>query len=435
MLGRYEHTDGKAKLVLTPNEYQKSLLSRSTRYTIFVAGRRSGKSEGVCWHIFFEALKHPNSDIAYIAPTYGQAKDIMFTRLRKVVPKEYVQSVYASSPPKIKFKNGCTVHIYGAHNAESIRGMGFVLAIFDESADIKEEVWTEIIQPTLAQTRGSAIFIGTPKGKANWFYELWLTAHKDADWTRIKCTTLEAGTVHPEEIERARRTLDERTFRQEYEASFESLGSVVYYAFNESCVVEEVPLNYGRGLVMAWDFNSGEKPMAVCILQEQNDGIYTVVKDFQYKYTNTFEMCESIGQWLDKDGTYSQGITVVGDYSGRRRTSQSSRSDYAIIAEAFKNRGGAYKEKMRPTLHIRDRVSALNSLFGTYADSTQSSKRLRVGKNCVSLIQDLERTQWKDNGSGLDDRVNERTHISDALSYFAYNFYPVDARGAKTLLQ
>lgn len=433
MLKEYTDSDGAGTLVLTPNTYQKQLLGAETRYSIFVAGRRSGKSEVVAWDIFFKALKHPNKDIAYIAPTYGQAKDIMFTRLRKSIPTEYIQRVYASSPPKVTFVNGCTVHIYGSKNAEAIRGMGFVHVYFDETADIALEVWTEVMQPTLAQTRGGATFIGTPKGKANWFFELWQQSAHDDDWTRVICTTLQAGTVHHDEIERARRLLDERTFRQEYEASFESLGSLVYYAFNDECVVEERPLDYGRGLVMAWDFNSGEKPMAVCILQEQNDGVYMVVKDFQHKYTNTEEMCNAIDSWLDSQGTYNQRITIVGDYSGRRRTSQSSLSDYAIISRIFSNRG-EYKERTRPTLHIRDRVNALNSLFGTHAESGKS-RRLRIGKNCRNLITDLERVQWKDNGSGLDDRVDERTHISDALSYFAYNFFPVDARGAKTLIQ
>ena len=78
-----------------------------------------------------------------------------------------------------------------------------------------------VIRPALADQRGSAFFISTPVGY-NHFHEMWEQAAELEDWQTFSFSTIEGGNVPPEEVELARRTLDERTFKQEFLASFET---------------------------------------------------------------------------------------------------------------------------------------------------------------------------------------------------------------------
>lgn len=416
---------------------QKKYLNRKERYFVFVAGRRSGKTDVVALDIILKALRRRGVMIAYVAPTYAQAREIMFERVKGYLLRSgYTRRsmVRSSSPPRIDLINGSKIYFFGANNADAIRGHGFNEVYFDEFADIPLEAWVEVAQPTLAETKGGATFIGTPKGKANHLYDLYEQAGISEDWGRLHCTTIDSGIVDAEEVERARRNLDTRTFEQEYLASFVTLGNTTYYGFVDECVVDEVDLLLGEPVIMCWDFNAGEKPMSVCLVQRQRDGWYKVIKDFQFKNTNTPEMCEAVAAWLDAQG-YDYPIEVVGDYSGTKRVSVASISDFRIIGDYFRNYGAAsmqaksrghrFKVTHRPTLSIRDRVAATNSLF--QSKTPNGEPRLRVCKNCVNLIEDLRRVEWKASGSGLDDRDDKRTHLTDALSYFAYNYHPIDS--------
>ena len=89
-----------------------------------------------------------------------------------------------------------------------------------------QDVWAEVIRPALADKQGWALFISTPDGTASWFYDMWCFCGETErdDWQRWSFTTIEGGNVAPEEVEAARGQLDARTFRQEFEASFENLN-------------------------------------------------------------------------------------------------------------------------------------------------------------------------------------------------------------------
>src|SRR5258708_24204292 len=110
--------------------------------------------------------------------------------------------------------------------------------------------------------RGAALFIGTPKGR-NHFYDLAQEARTSPGWALHSFTTRDGGIVKPEEIEAARRDLDERTFRQEYEASFENWSGAVYYAFSRDTNVQ--PVTYNRKLPIVWSLDFNLNPMCSVI--------------------------------------------------------------------------------------------------------------------------------------------------------------------------
>lgn len=365
------------------------------------------------------ASKGPRRNIFYVAPTRDQAKEIMWPVLEEL-GEGLIVDQDASRLKKI-FRNGSVVRLYGAQKFDRGRGQGFHDGVFEETQDIPQDAWKKVFRPALSNHRGGCLFIGTPKGRGNWLYDLNAEAVNRRGWSRHHYTTIEGGWVDDEEIDDARSELDERTFRQEYEASFEDYGGLVYYKFDDVLSVVERAFEPDQRTVLAWDFNAGERPMSVVALQF--DGIaWYAVKEWCYPNTNTEEMCQAIERTLVDIG-FRGTLEITGDHYGTRRESNASRSDYLIIESFFKNRPG-YKVRIRPTIAIQDRVAATNSLLC----NQKGERRLLICRQCKGLIKAFQRVTWKENGQGLQEVTIGEIDVTDAISYFPYNHYPVDKK-------
>jgi len=163
-----------------------------------------------------------NKDVFYIAPTFNMAKDIMW-RLLKQLGHQVIEST-VENQGVLRLINGRHIYIKGSDKPDSLRGVGLSYAVLDEYATMKPETWEEIIRPTLADVKGSALFIGTPAGK-NHFYELFLDAQtKPDEWDTFEFKSVDNPFLAVEEIEAARSTMSRAAFRKEFEASFQ-MGS------------------------------------------------------------------------------------------------------------------------------------------------------------------------------------------------------------------
>ena len=116
-----------------------------------------------------------------------------------------------------RLDNGAKVELKGADKPDSLRGVSTTMVVLDEYSYMKENVWGEIIQPTLAETKGSALFVGTPTGVQNHFYDLFVKGQsQNSDYKSWQFTTLDGGFISESEVENAKKNLDKRTFEQEY---------------------------------------------------------------------------------------------------------------------------------------------------------------------------------------------------------------------------
>lgn len=413
------------EITLTPRQARTIL--DNARFQVTVAGRRGGKTFGTGVRILQEATK-PGSMIGYMAPNRRMAKRLMWQWLERYTPPEWIKGKPNQSDLIMTLVNGSVIALYSGEAFEAARGEGFNHFEFDEMQGIPREAWTEVIRPALSDRRGSAGFRGTPKGRANVLFDLFQQGQSSPGWSTHTYTTLEGGLVHPEEIELARAELDERTFQQEYEASFVTSGGLVYYAFDRAINVHKTPveLNPNERLILTWDFNATEiKPMCCFALQGTPER-YTVIHGFVYRNSNTEETAKAVRAWLDGAGFHGP-IDITGDHAGKRSESNASLSDYEIIRNFFPNA----RIKTTPVRNIRDRVNATNSLLRS-ADGTH---RLFFNPPSVpgmrDLIEDIERVEWKDSGQGLNDAGGQRTDETDALSYMPYNFHPVHIRQPK----
>ncbi len=204
---------------------QMEIFKSPARFKIAACGRRFGKSHLAAWTLLIKGLQSESKDIFYVAPTFQQAKDILWNVL-KDIGKDVIKSTHENTAT-ITLVNDRKIYLKGSDRPDSLRGVGLYYVVMDEYAFMKPEVWELIIRPTLADVKGEALFIGTPEGR-NHFYELYKLALEDEDWEAFSFNSSDNPLLDPKEIEVARRTMSSQAFRQEFEASFESFSGGIF---------------------------------------------------------------------------------------------------------------------------------------------------------------------------------------------------------------
>ena len=208
-------------------DWQKQVWADDTRFKIVAAGRRTGKSRLAAWMLIVNALQADKGHVFYVAPTQGQARDIMWQTLLElahpVVTNAHINNL------QIKLVNGATISLKGADRPETMRGVSLKFLVMDEYADMKPEVFEQILRPALADQKGAALFIGTPMGR-NHFYDLYKYAELEDDesYAAWHFTSYDNELLDPEEIDLAKKSMSSYAFRQEFMASFEARGSEMF---------------------------------------------------------------------------------------------------------------------------------------------------------------------------------------------------------------
>lgn len=203
--------------------------NRTARFACIVAHRRAGKTVA-CVNELIKAAslcQRPEGRFAYIAPLFNQAKDVAWTYL-----KRYAQPLLASDPNETELRvdliNGARIRIYGADNQDRLRGIYLDGVVLDEYADMAPSIWGEVIRPLLTDRQGWATFIGTPKGR-NQFYDIFDRARSDPDWMSLMLRASETGLVSVGELDAARKDMTPEQYAQEFECSFEAAIIGAYF--------------------------------------------------------------------------------------------------------------------------------------------------------------------------------------------------------------
>jgi len=212
----------------TPRAWQQECHSAKERFRVFALHRRAGKTELGLIELIHEAAqsKAELSLFAYVAPFLKQAKAISWARLKqKLEPLRRVDRISINeSELTITFKhNKAVIRIIGADNPHALRGVRLDGVVMDEVAQMRPEVWTDIIQPALSDRKGWAIFIGTPNG-INLFSELFHKARSLPDWHSARYTVYDTNALDPDEVDRLERDMAPSSFAREYLCDFSAAG-------------------------------------------------------------------------------------------------------------------------------------------------------------------------------------------------------------------
>lgn len=203
------------------------------RFALTVAHRRAGKTVARINRLIRAALecKKPSPRFAYLAPYYIQAKDIAWNYLKGyAAPALFGKAPNESELSVIFPHNGAQIRLYGADNAERLRGLYFDGLAADEAQDIRPSTLTQIILPALSDRQGWLDLSGTPKGWGNLLGETYKRAKEDPEWFVQIIRASQTGIIPPDELERLRRSMPANEYEQEFECSFDAAITGAYYA-------------------------------------------------------------------------------------------------------------------------------------------------------------------------------------------------------------
>ena len=207
--------------------WQQQVWNDQSRFKVVAAGRRTGKSRLAAWMLIVEALQADRGNVWYVAPTQGQARDIMWLTLLEL-GNPVIESSHVNNM-QIKLVNGAVISLKGADRPETMRGVSLKFVVLDEYADMKPSVFEQILRPALADLKGKALFIGTPMGR-NHFYELYTYGDKndDKEYKSWHFTSFDNPLLDPKEIEAAKKSMSSFAFRTEFMASFEAASGGIF---------------------------------------------------------------------------------------------------------------------------------------------------------------------------------------------------------------
>ncbi len=387
------------KITLTKPQHKVS--SSKKRFRVLVSGRRFGKTY-LCITEMMKYATKVKQNIWYVAPTFKMAREIVWSKLKEILHNfNWIETINESNLTITIKKTGSKISLKGCENYDGLRGSGLNFLILDEFADIDEKAWTEVLRASVADTQGDVLMCGSPKGYGNWAYRMYLKGKEESEWDSFQFTTLEGGMVSAEEIEQAKQDIDIRTFRQEFEGTFENYAGAVYYNFHPVDNVKKKEIDWSKPLHIGLDFNVD--PMSASVSQIDKDIVHFVDEIVIYS-SNTDEMVQEI---RDRYGSKTKIFVYPDPACRQRKTSAGGKTDLTIL----QNAGFNVKCKLRHS-PVRDRINAVNSRL----KSADGNRYIYVNPTCKTIIKGLQRQIYKEN-TNIPDKAEGFDHMNDSIGY------------------
>lgn len=372
------------------------------RFRVVSCGRRFGKSTLAIEEMKGVAL-YQESKIAYIAPTYQQARDIIWTELKKeLLP---IATSINESRLEITVRNllgtFSTIALRGWESIDTLRGQKFHFIVIDEVAMMRNffEKWEEVIRPTLSDYKGAVMFLSTPKG-FNHFYDLFCKEDKDPDYKSFHFTTYDNPFIPKDEIDKARLELTEDRFSQEYLADFRKTEGLVYKEFDrDKHIFTDMTLIYNEVERLGGIDFGFTNPTAVLEIVKDGDSNYWVVSEWYKTGKTNQEVIE-----------YSRSLRV--------------NVWYPDPAEPDR-----IEEMRRSGMNVREVNKDVEKGIDTVRTLLKNGK-LKIHASCVNLINEIQTYSYKDKKPGSnepEEPIKENDHALDALRYPLFMQHPVHA--------
>lgn len=384
---------------LTPA--QKQIAIDRHRFRVVNCGRRFGKTTLAILEMVSKAISKSNLKIAYVAPTYQQARDIAWQEIKKIT-QPIAKNVNESrlEVELITTQGGISsIVLRGWESIETLRGQKFDFIVIDEIASMRNWWinWQEIIRPTLTDTKGHGLFISTPKGFNHW-YDIFSLEAKDEDYKSFHFTSYDNPFLPEEELNKARKELTEDRFAQEYLADFRKTEGLVYKEFDRSKHLfgdeEEKQLPQIVETVAGIDFGY-TNPTAVITIKRDHDATYWVTDE-----------------WYKRNKTDQEVAEYV---AGNRFNKVYPDPESPSAIEELRRRGVNIREVIKNKDSIKNGIDRVRELF--------KNGKLKIHKRCENLILELETYSYPDKKSNHNEEENpikENDHALDALRYALY---------------
>lgn len=377
---------------LTFHQAQREIALDPHRFRVVCCGRRFGKTTLAIDQMKGRATL-PNSRVAYIAPTFQQARDIAWNELKNDC-KDAAESINESRL-EVRLVNGSLIILRGWEAIETLRGQKFDLVVLDEVAMMRNFwlMWQEVVRPTLTDNKGEGLFISTPKG-FNHFYDLFNMQEKDPDFKSFHFSSYDNPHLPKEEIDKARQELTENRFGQEYLADFRKMEGLVYKEFDRQIhVIDPKSIddkNFAE-IYVGVDYGFTNPAAVLTIKRDGSDCYY--ITDESYKR----------GQTDPQTNEYVAAIPAHKVYPD---------PEAASAVEELKKKIRTVREVVKGKDSVKNGIDKVRELF--------KAKKLFVCSNCVSTIEELETYSYPDkkpDRNEYEDPIKENDHAMDAMRY------------------
>jgi PBSX family phage terminase large subunit len=393
----------------------------------------SGKSYALVYEALFLSRMNPGLLGLVGAPTYRMLQDSTQRTFFEVLQSEGIEYTFNKQKNHLKFTDtGSEVIFRTMETPERLRGVNLAWFALDELTYTREEAWTRILgrlrHPDARRLCGCAVW--TPKGY-DWVHKRFIE-QQHPDYRMVQATPRENIHLPADFYEQLKEAYADRFYRQEALGEYlDVFGGNAYYAFSEENM-REVEYDPCLGLCWALDFNVDPMSSVICQIEENKTRswppYYTATKrlrvldEIVLSDSNTQDAAAEFIRRTSELRDFPNPIPLViyGDASGNSRTTKSSRTDYELIQEVFRQ-DPRYRISMRKNTAnpaIRDRVNTVNTML----KSASGARNIFIHPKCRELLKDLRQVKWRRDSSGnptgdLDKSDQQRTHVSDALSY------------------
>jgi len=390
---------------------QKIIVKDTHRFRVVNAGRRFGKTILAVEELVYEATNRDNANIAYVAPTYGQAREISWELLKKRVqdlPSPTINETRLEMVVPNKFGTTSKISLKGFESIESLRGQAYDFLVLDEVAMYRSFIsaWQEVIRPTLTDKIGRVLFISTPKG-FNFWYDLYNLQEKDADYKSFHFTTYDNPHIPKEEIDKQKQELTEDRFAQEINADFRKTEGLVYKEFDRNRHLFDFEPGNISEYIAGIDFGF-TNPCAVVHIKRDYDNNFWV-NDEWYQTGRTEEQIADYVRSCQFNAVYPD---------------PENPSAIAVL----NTKGVNVCEVLKGKDSVQSGINRVRDLF--------KRNKLKIHKNCVNIIWELETYAYpekKDGKNEYENPIKENDHAMDALRMAITNNQPED-RGDTTRL-
>ena len=372
---------------------QRQIANDLHRFRVVVCGRKFGKTTLTSVELIGKAVKSGGKRVMYVAPTLGDARRLMWDRLRNSFKAAVLKENDTRLEMRVKTIDGGESDIFlGSWElVNNYRGDEFDFIVFDEVQEYRNfwVGWQEAMRPTLTPRRGEALFTGTPKG-FNHLYDLYNLEYKDTDFKSFKFSTYDNPFMPVDEIEKAKKELPDERFAQEYLAEFRKSEGLVFKEFSREAHVFDYEITDYSEFVAGIDFGY-TNPTAIPSI---------CVKDAKFYVTREL---------------YRTGMTddEVGDYTSNQRYNKVYPDPEAPAAiEVLKRKGVNVRDVTKGKDSIQHGIDKMRELF--------KQNRLFIHKSCINLISELEMYSYADSNPMHNENENPQdkyNHAIDALRY------------------
>ena len=328
---------------------------RTKRWACLVAHRRAGKTVAAVNDIIRAAFmyKGPNGLFGYVAPYQNQARRIAWDYF-----KHYAQPLISDTNEQmmtITLVNNTKVSLFGADNADAMRGLGFSGVYMDEYGDFKPSVFGNVIRPALSDKQGWAVFAGTPKGK-NQFWDIYETARRIPDeWFVLRLPASDSGLLPQSELNAAKAQLSEDQYLQEFECSFEAAILGAFFGTEmrqaEPRINERVVFEPGYPVHTAWDL--GYRDDTAIWWYQVVGGEVRVIDFFAVSGADIRAIAEVV---VNKGYTYGKHHLP---HDARAKSLQTGRS----IVEQLADHLGINHLSVVPNIGLQDGIQAIRQML------------------------------------------------------------------------